>query len=147
MRIHGNRRKILSWFEGANAGKSLQGERKYSEYVKVVNINLLLKRLKIICLQDDTIQLICAWLRNRSFDLSIDGDCSFMWYGSRFNLGPIAKCYLCICETEYLLAFTDNNYVPGLDDKIASVFLNTNKMAKRFRLGSEQEENRELFFP
>jgi hypothetical protein len=39
----------------------------------LVNINLLMKRLKIIEIQNDITDLVSVWLRNRSFYVSIDG--------------------------------------------------------------------------
>ncbi len=42
----------------------------------VVNVKLLLKRLKIIGLPEDVIQLIQAWLEMRHCYVSLDGNCS-----------------------------------------------------------------------
>jgi hypothetical protein len=45
----------------------------------VVNINLLVKRLRIICLPNDVIELITVWLKDRSKYLSLDGQNSVLW--------------------------------------------------------------------
>jgi hypothetical protein len=39
----------------------------------LVDTNLLIKRLKMVGIPDDVIKLIKAWLKNRSFYVSIDG--------------------------------------------------------------------------
>ena len=60
----------------------------------VVNTKLLIKRLKIIGLPEDIINLITIWLTNRLFYVDVEGDRSFIKLtdtgtiqGSR--LGPI----------------------------------------------------------
>ena len=65
----------------------------------VVNIKLLIKRLKIIGLPNNIINLISIWLSNRLFYVDINGDCSFIHQidtgriqGSR--LGPILYAIL-----------------------------------------------------
>ncbi len=45
----------------------------------LVNVELLLKRLKIIQLPKDVIDLISVWLSNRSFYVSIDGQNSIIF--------------------------------------------------------------------
>ena len=40
----------------------------------VVNINLILERLKIIGLPNDTLEVITIWLRNRLFYVDINGE-------------------------------------------------------------------------
>jgi hypothetical protein len=45
----------------------------------VVNINLLLKRLRIVGLPNDLIELISLWLNDRSYYISLDGKNSVLW--------------------------------------------------------------------
>ena len=45
----------------------------------VVNIDLLIKRLKIVGLPDDVVNLIKVWLINRSFYVSVDGENSILY--------------------------------------------------------------------
>ena len=85
----------------------------------VVNIDLLLKRLKIIGLPDDVVDLIEVWLRNRSFYVSVDGENSILYdlllgtvQGS--ILGPVLYAiYISpLFDLEFLLTFADDNYIP-----------------------------------
>ena len=85
----------------------------------LVNIDLLLKRLKIIGLSHNLIELISAWLKNRSFFVSIDGQNSILYdlllgtvQGS--ILGPILYAIFVspmfdVCE---LSSFADDNFIP-----------------------------------
>ena len=84
----------------------------------VVNIDLLLKRLKIIGLPDDVISLIEVWLKNRSFYVSLDGENSILFdlllgtvQGS--ILGPILYAlYISpLFDLEFMLTFADDNYI------------------------------------
>ena len=45
----------------------------------LVNVNLLIKRLKVLGLPDDLIALIKIWLENRSFYVCINGENSLMF--------------------------------------------------------------------
>ena len=40
----------------------------------VVNVELLLKKLQVIGIPDDLINLISIWLKDRCFNVSIDGN-------------------------------------------------------------------------
>lgn len=85
----------------------------------LVNVDLLIKRLQKIGLPEDIIDLIKAWLKNRSFYVSIDGTNSVLFdllmgtvQGS--ILGPILYAIFVsplfdICE---LSAFADDNFIP-----------------------------------
>jgi hypothetical protein len=84
----------------------------------VVNIDLLLKRLKIIGLPDDVISLIEVWLKNRSFYVSLDGENSILFdllLGTvqRSILGPILYAlYISpLFDLEFMLTFADDNYI------------------------------------
>ena len=79
----------------------------------VVKIKLLMKRLRIIGIPEDVVQLISAFLVN------INGNISFMKgillgtvQGS--ILGPVLySIYVSpLFDLEYLLAFADDNYIP-----------------------------------
>ena len=84
----------------------------------VVNIKLLLKRLKIIGLPGDLIDLIAVWLSNRLFYVDIDGDCSFIKstdtgtiQGSR--LGPILYAIFVspLFDIEKMSNYADDNFI------------------------------------
>lgn len=84
----------------------------------IVNVNLLIKRLKIIGLPSDVIDLIKVWLNNRSYYVSVDGENSVMYdlllgtvQGS--ILGPILYAIFVspLLELELILAFADDNFI------------------------------------
>ena len=52
----------------------------------VVNVELLLKRMRIIGLLPDLVQLISIWLTNRYFYVSIDGGSSII---HKYNVGTV----------------------------------------------------------
>ncbi len=85
----------------------------------IVNINLLLKRLNIIGLPRDVIDLVGVWLRERSFYVSIDGSNSLIFdlllgtvQGS--ILGPILYAVFVspLFDIEEFDAFADDTYIP-----------------------------------
>ena len=61
----------------------------------IVNISLLIKRLKIIGLPSDLIRLIRVWLENRSYYVSINGENPFfsqnVQRGSKYRTSPVFK--------------------------------------------------------
>ena len=91
----------------------------------VVNVNLLLKRLKIMGLPSDVIELISVWLRDRSFYVSVEGSNSITYdillgtvQGS--ILGPVLYAIYVspLSDIEFLLTFADDNYIPRFDSSI-----------------------------
>ena len=83
----------------------------------VVNIELLIKRLKLIGIPKDVVELIKIWLKNRLFYVDIDGDCSFLKtsdtgtiQGSR--LGPILYAIFVspLFDLEKLTNYADDNF-------------------------------------
>ena len=83
----------------------------------MVNIDLLLKRMKIMGLPDDLTDLISVWLRDRSFYVSVNGHNSTLYdlllgtvQGS--VLGPVLYAIFIspLFDLEDLLAFADDNY-------------------------------------
>jgi hypothetical protein len=91
----------------------------------VVNVNLLLKRLKIMGLPSDVTELISVWLRDRFFYVSVEGSNSITYdillrtvQGS--ILGPVLYAiYMSpLCDIEFLLTFADDNYIPKFDSSI-----------------------------
>ena len=94
----------------------------------VVNVNLLLKRLRIIGLPSDIVDLIKVWLSNRSFYVNVDGENSFMYdlllgtvQGS--ILGPLLYAIFVapLSDIEPLLTFADDNYIPRFGSSIEIV--------------------------
>ena len=84
----------------------------------VVNINLLLKRLKIIGLPNDIIELIRIWLSNRMFYVDLNGKCSYLKtsdsgtiQGSR--LGPILYAIYVspLFDLEKMTNYADDNLI------------------------------------
>ncbi len=100
----------------------------------LVNIDLLIKRLEIVGLPQDVIELITVWLKNRSFYVCIDNQVSTMYdlllgtvQGS--ILGPILYAIFVsplfdICE---LSSFADDIYIPRCG---GDVVILTNDMEK-----------------
>jgi retron-type reverse transcriptase len=85
----------------------------------IVNKNLLLKRLKVIGLPGDVIDLIGVWLRERSFYVSFDGSNSILFdlllgtvQGS--ILGPILYDIFVspLFDIKEFDAFADDTYIP-----------------------------------
>jgi hypothetical protein len=83
----------------------------------VVNINLLLKRLRIIGLPNDLIELISVWLKDRSYYVSLDGINSVLRYihlgtvqGS--VLGPVLYAIFVspLFDIIPILSFADDSY-------------------------------------
>ena len=84
----------------------------------VVNIELLLKRLKIIGLPPDVIKLIRIWLEKRLFYVSIDGNNSYLLTSDSGTvqgsiLGPILYAIFVspLFDIEKMTNFADDNYV------------------------------------
>ena len=84
----------------------------------VVNIHLLVKRLKVIGLPNDIVKLIKTWLTDRMYYVSIDGENSIIYdlllgtvQGS--ILGPILYAiYVApLFHLQDMLAFADDSYV------------------------------------
>ena len=83
----------------------------------VVNVELLLKRLKIIGLPDDLIILVRNWLSIRYFYVTVDGNNSYI-YGCGVGtvqgsiLGPILYALFVspLLDLEKIILFADDNY-------------------------------------
>ena len=118
-----------------NEGKyGLVSSLDLSSAFDVVNIDLLLKRLKIVGLPSDIIDLISAWLRKRSFFVSVDGENSIIYdlllgtvQGS--ILGPLLYAIYVspLFDVEYLLTFADDNFIPRFSDNIPSLIVDMEK--------------------
>ena len=94
----------------------------------VVNINLLLKRLKLIGLPDDVVGLVEVWLSERSFYVSLDGENSILYdlllgtvQGS--ILGPVLYAlYIApLFDLEFMLTFADDNYIPRFNHSMEAL--------------------------
>ena len=100
----------------------------------LVNINLLVKRLFKIGLPSDVVNLISAWLRDRSFYVSIDGESSVLFdlllgtvQGS--ILGPVLYAIFVspIFDIADLSAFADDKYVQKLNVSLAKLIIDIEK--------------------
>ena len=100
----------------------------------LVDTNLLIKRLKIIGIPDDVVELISAWLRNRLFYVSIDGSNSTMFdlllgtvQGS--ILGPVLYAIFVapLFDIADLSSFADDTYIPRWDSSLESLIRNIEK--------------------
>ena len=100
----------------------------------VVNIKLLLKRLRIIGLPDDVIDLIKVWLENRFYYVSIDGKNSVLFdlllgtvQGS--VLGPVLYAIFVspIFDIDDMLAFADDNFITQIHSSKNSLITNMEK--------------------
>jgi hypothetical protein len=84
----------------------------------VININLLITRLKIIGLPEDIVTMTKDWLQNRSFYISVDG-ANLVQYDLLLGtvqgstLGPVLYSIyiLPLFDPEFLLTFVDDNYI------------------------------------
>jgi hypothetical protein len=86
-----------------------------------VNFTILLKRLRILGLPMDIIDLIKVWLQNRMYYLSVDGVNSRIYdlllgIVQGFILGPILYAIFIspVFEIESLFAFADDKFVPKI---------------------------------
>ena len=84
----------------------------------VVNIELLLERLKILGLPPDVVTLIDVWLKGRYFYVSLDGDNSFVHESNTGTvqgsiLGPILFSLFVspLIDLAKITLFADDNYV------------------------------------
>ena len=100
----------------------------------VVNINLLIKRLKIIGIPTDVIELIEIWLKNRLFYVDIDGNCSYIKssdsgtiQGSR--LGPILYAIFVspLFDLEKLTNYVDDNFIIRWGRVMSELIVNMEK--------------------
>ena len=100
----------------------------------VVNINLLIKRLKIIGIPTDVIELIEIWLKNRLFYVDIDGNCSYIKssdsgtiQGSR--LGPILYAIFVspLFDLEKLTNYADDNFIIRWGKVLSELIVNMEK--------------------
>ena len=106
----------------------------------IVNISLLLKRLRIMGLPNDIIDLIEVWLRKRMFYVSMDGSNSRIYdlllgtvQGS--ILGPVlyAMFIAPVFDIENLYAFADDKFVPTIGDDKAELVRNTETSIENIR--------------
>ena len=100
----------------------------------VVNIKLLLKRLKIIGLPNDIIELIKVWLCNRLFYVDLDGECSYIRtsdsgtiQGSR--LGPIlyAIYVSALFDLEKMTNYADDNLIVRWNSSLQTLIIDMKK--------------------
>jgi hypothetical protein len=84
----------------------------------VVDINLLVKRLKIVGLPSDMIYLITVWLKDRFFYVSIDGMNSTMFEILLGTVqGPILYALFVapLFDLETFLAFAYDKFIARID--------------------------------
>ena len=94
----------------------------------VVNVKLLLKRMRIIGLPEDIIELVAVWLKNRVYYVSIDEINSTLFdillgtvQGS--ILSPILYAIFVspLFDIEELLAFADDTFIPKVGESLAEL--------------------------
>ena len=100
----------------------------------VVNIKLLIKRLKIIGIPKDVISLIEIWLNNRMFYVDINGNASYLKtsdtgtiQGSR--LGPILYAiYISpIFDLEKMTNYADDNFIIKTNKNLTPLIVDLRK--------------------
>jgi hypothetical protein len=100
----------------------------------LVNIGLLLKRLKIVGLPKDVIDLISVWLQNRSIYVNINEVNSVFFYlhlgtdqGS--TLGPVLYPIFVspIFDIAELSAFADDTFIPKSDSSLPRLIVDIEK--------------------
>ena len=106
----------------------------------IVNISLLLKRLRILGLPNDIIDLIEVWLRNRMFYVTVDGRNSRIYdlllgtvQGS--ILGPVLYAIFIapVFDIERLFAFADDKFVPMIGDDKTELVRNMESTLENIR--------------
>ena len=97
----------------------------------LVNIELLLKRLRILGLPKDLIKLIQIWLTDRKFYVEIDGLCSMLLESDTGTvqgsvLGPILYAIFVspLFDLTPITNFADDNFVVVWNNQISDVILN-----------------------
>ena len=115
----------------------------------MVNIELLIKRLKIIGLPSDLIKLIRTWLSHRKFYVNIEGSCSAIHYSNTGTvqgsvLGPVQYSLFVspIFNLTKITNFADNNFIvrwnrvlSGLIVDLEKITRNDSKMVERLGAG------------
>jgi hypothetical protein len=104
----------------------------------VVNVGLLLKRLRIIGLPSDLVELISHWLTNRFFYVSIEGGnsyvrCSGVGTVQGSILGPILYAIFVspLTDLEKLTLFADDNYILEWNGRLPELLIAmTNKLQR-----------------
>ena len=100
----------------------------------VVNTKLLIKRLKIIGLPNDVVELIEIWLKNRMFYVSVEGQCSYIKLsetgtiqGSR--LGPILYAIFVspLFDLEKMSNYADDNFIIRVNCNLAALITDMEK--------------------
>ena len=104
----------------------------------LVNVELLIKRLRIIGLPDDVVELIKAWLMNRSYYVSIDGENSVLFdlqlgtvQGS--ILGPVLYAIFVspLFMIEDLDLFADDSYITRSNKNVNELVVDMEKALDR----------------
>ena len=100
----------------------------------VVNVKLLIKRLKIIGLPNDVIELIEIWLSNRLLYVDLDGNCSYIRtsdsgtiQGSR--LGPILYAIYVspLFDLEKMTNYADDNLIIRWNTNLQELIIDMKK--------------------
>ena len=100
----------------------------------VVNVKLLVKRLRIVGLPSDVIELIKIWLSNRMFYVDINGSCSYIKtsesgtiQGSR--LGPILYAIYVspLFDIEKMTNYADDNLIVRWNNSLVELITDMEK--------------------
>ena len=121
----------------------------------VVNVKLLIKRLKIIGLPNDVIEPIKIWLSNRLLYVDLDGNCSYIRtsdsgtiQGSR--LGPILYAIYVspLFDLEKMTNYADDNFIIKTNKNLTQLIVDLRKSLeaitkwlKKIRLKSKRFQN------
>ena len=117
---------------------ALMSSLDLSSAFDVVNVELLIKRLQIIGLPNDLVELVSEWLTNRYFYVSIDGGNSYVHHcdvgtvqGS--ILGPILYAMFVspLLDLEKLILFADDNYILEWGYQIPELILTMKQKLER----------------
>ena len=113
---------------------SLMSSIDLSAAFDVVNVKLLIKRLKIIGLPNDVIELIEIWLSNRLLYVDLDGNCSYIRtsdsgtiQGSR--LGPILYAIYVspLFDLEKMTNYADDNLIIRWNTNLQELIIDMKK--------------------
>ena len=118
-----------------NEGKyGLIASLDLSSAFDVVNIKLLIKRLKVAGLPSDIIDLISKWLDGRSYYVCVDGENSII-HSIRLGtvqgsiLGPLLYAIYVspLFDVEDLMTFADDNFIPRFNNNLQELITDMEK--------------------
>ena len=123
---------IASALDGDNF--AIMASLDLSSAFDVVNVELLLKRLRIIGIPNDLVDLISKWLKDRFFYVDVDGNSSFIHCSDVGTvqgsiLGPILYAIFVspLFDLAKMTLFADDNYILEWNKCLARLIIDMQK--------------------